>query len=78
MQFRGLIIAYEEGILSNDMTLASAFWRNWVSNKTQTDPQGLSRLVEYIRKQVQVMDEGDTVKLLKEGTIKMAKLTLNK
>ncbi|XP_003384330.1 PREDICTED: ubiquinol-cytochrome-c reductase complex assembly factor 1-like [Amphimedon queenslandica] len=76
LQFRGLIIAYEEGLLSNDMTLASAFWRNWISKKSETDPEGLSQLVEYVRKQVQVMDKGDTDKLLREGTIKMAKLTL--
>lgn len=77
-EFRGLIVAYEEGLLSDDMTLASAFWRNWVSDKTLTDPQVLSLLVEYVRKQVKEMDKSNTEALLTTGNINLLSLNLNK
>lgn len=77
-EFRGLIIAYEEGLLSDDMTLASAFWRNWVSDKTLTNPQVLSLLVEYVRQQVKEMDKSNTEALLATGNINILSLNLNK
>lgn len=75
-EFRGLIIAYEEGLLSSDRALASAFWRNWISNKDTTDPQVLAALVDYVRSQVKIMDSSDHEELLTKGIINIHPLVL--
>lgn len=71
-------MAYEEGLLINDRALAGALWRNWVHDKTTTDPEMLSLLVMYIRSQVYEMDKIDSNDLLTNGASNMLPLTLNR
>ena len=57
------------------LTLSS--FRNLISDKEQTDPTQIAAVVDYIRKQVMIMDEGDSEQLLRKGQIKMYPLALS-
>lgn len=50
-QFRGALIGYDEGWLTNDMVLANMVWRR-VFNQECNDPEKVELVVKYIRKQV--------------------------
>ncbi|KAL5490880.1 hypothetical protein EMCRGX_G016073 [Ephydatia muelleri] len=75
-EFYGLVIAYDEGLLTDDRTMAAAVWRNLVSDKENTEPTQLALAVDYIRRQVKVMDEGDSELLLRKGQVQMYPLAL--
>lgn len=75
-EFRGLIFAYEEGLLTDDKTLAAAVWRNFVHDKSRTDPVILSTLVAYIRSQVKEMDSTDQETLLTTGRMNICALSI--
>jgi cytochrome b pre-mRNA-processing protein 3 len=67
--FYGLILAYDEGLLSHDRVLAASIWRNMFHNKKNTDASNLARFVEYVRKQVLHLENIDSEKLLTTGEI---------
>ncbi|KAI8497468.1 Ubiquinol-cytochrome-c reductase complex assembly factor 1 [Branchiostoma belcheri] len=67
-QFYAMIFSYDEGIICDDRTLAAAVWRT-VFNKSCDDPEKVERLVAYIRKQMQHIDDLDTEQLLKYGKV---------
>ncbi|KAJ7351006.1 Ubiquinol-cytochrome-c reductase complex assembly factor 1 [Desmophyllum pertusum] len=69
-QFHALIIAYDEGLLSDDTVLATTIWRNLFSNKKHTDAEQLGRLVEYVRKNVQYLESIPGEHLLHDGSFK--------
>jgi cytochrome b pre-mRNA-processing protein 3 len=68
-EFYGLILAYDEGLLSHDRVLAASIWRNMFHNKKSTDASNLASFVEYIRKQVLYLDGINTEKLFTTGEI---------
>ena len=68
-EFYGLILAYDEGLLSHDRVLAASIWRNMFQNKKSTDALNLASFVEYIRKQVLHLDGIDSEKLFTTGKI---------
>lgn len=78
MEFRGLIVAYEEGLLTDDRRLAGAIWRNFVDDKLSTDVESISRMVDYVRAQVKKMDETDREALMKTGKMDFLPLSLRK
>ena len=47
-----------------------------MSDKENTDPIQLALVVDYIRRQVKVMDEGDSELLLRKGQVQMYPLAL--
>lgn len=51
LQFNAAIIAYDEGILSDDKVLAGALWRTFF-NSSCSNPEQLEKLVHYVRKNV--------------------------
>jgi cytochrome b pre-mRNA-processing protein 3 len=51
-QFQAAMIGYDEGLLSDDKTLAGAVWRTFLQQDCN-EPENVERLVHYIRKQVQ-------------------------
>lgn len=75
-EFRGLIFAYEEGLLTDDRTLAAALWRNLIFDKSNTNPEILECLVKYVRQQVKEMDGTERDQLLSHGTMTILPLTL--
>ncbi|XP_065652462.1 ubiquinol-cytochrome-c reductase complex assembly factor 1 isoform X3 [Hydra vulgaris] len=68
-QFHGLIIAFDEALLSHDTVLASALWRNLFAEKSKSDPENIALLVEYIRKQIHHLESLDSEALLNNGEI---------
>lgn len=68
-QFYGLTIAYDEGLLCDDTVLATVLWRNLFYNKERTDAEQLARLVEYVRKNVQHLDNISSEQILCDGNI---------
>lgn len=55
--FRGLTVAYDEGILKNDAVLAAAFWRNLFQTTPNTvDFEKLAKIVNYFWKNMKLLD----------------------
>lgn len=50
-QFQAALIAYDEGLQSNDVVLAGALWRRFYQQK-DVAPEHLDLLIKYIRKHV--------------------------
>uniref|UniRef100_A0A8C5QMS1 Ubiquinol-cytochrome c reductase complex assembly factor 1 n=1 Tax=Leptobrachium leishanense TaxID=445787 RepID=A0A8C5QMS1_9ANUR len=66
--FYASIFGYDEGIISDDRTLAAALWRN-LFNQQCEDPRKLELMVEYVRKQVQYLDSVNGEDLLLTGEV---------
>lgn len=54
-QFQAALIAYDEGLQSDDITLAGAIWRR-LYQQQEANPEHLDCMVKYIRKQVRYLD----------------------
>jgi hypothetical protein len=55
--YRGLTIAYDEGITKDDAVLAAAFWRNLFQNTlTSVDFEKLAKVVNYFWKNMKLLD----------------------
>lgn len=54
-QFQAALIAYDEGIMSDDRVLACALWRRFFEMKCD-DYAHIERLVKYVRKQALMLD----------------------
>ena len=48
-QFRGLLLAYDEGLVKGDAVLASALWRNLFKGDPDVDARALATLVSWVR-----------------------------
>lgn len=53
--FQAALFSYDEGLLSDDKTLASALWRRLFS-KSCNDPERLECCVQYVRRQAAYLD----------------------
>ncbi|KAG9353415.1 hypothetical protein JZ751_018011 [Albula glossodonta] len=62
-------LSFPHGILSDDCVLAAALWRI-LFNKQCDDPRQLELMVEYVRKQMQLIDALDGEDLLLTGEVK--------
>ncbi|PFH59996.1 hypothetical protein XA68_11579 [Ophiocordyceps unilateralis] len=49
IQWRGLLLAYDEGLIKGDAILASAVWRNLFKGSPETDPRALLAVVGWMR-----------------------------
>ncbi|KAF4461557.1 hypothetical protein FALBO_11643 [Fusarium albosuccineum] len=49
VQWRGLLLAYDEGLIKGDAILASAVWRNLFKGSPDTDPRALVAIVGWMR-----------------------------
>ncbi|KAJ8941459.1 hypothetical protein NQ318_016899 [Aromia moschata] len=67
-QLQAALIAYDEGLQTDDMVLASALWRRFYQFEG-VDLDHLEKLVKYVRKQITLLDSTSSDKLLKEGTV---------
>ncbi|XP_037816253.1 ubiquinol-cytochrome-c reductase complex assembly factor 1 [Lucilia sericata] len=54
-QFQAALIAYDEGIMSEDRVLAAALWRRFFELNCE-EYERIERLVKYVRSQVQMLD----------------------
>ncbi|KAG5981534.1 hypothetical protein E4U55_002838 [Claviceps digitariae] len=49
VQWRGLLLAYDEGLIKGDAVLASAVWRNLFKGSPDADPRALCAIVGWMR-----------------------------
>jgi cytochrome b pre-mRNA-processing protein 3 len=49
VQWRGLILAYDEGIVKGDAVLAEALWRNLFKTREDIDVRALAAVVAWVR-----------------------------
>ncbi|PNP38603.1 hypothetical protein TGAMA5MH_09474 [Trichoderma gamsii] len=49
VQWRGLLLAYDEGLIKGDAVLASAVWRNLFKGDPGVDPRALVAIVGWMR-----------------------------
>lgn len=49
VQWRGLLLAYDEGLIKGDPILASAVWRNLFKGSPDVDPRHLLAIVGWMR-----------------------------
>lgn len=49
------MIAYDEGIMSDDKVLASSLWRRFFERNSE-DYVAIEELVKYVRRQVHMLD----------------------
>lgn len=49
VQWRGLLLAYDEGLVKGDAVLASAVWRNLFKGDPGADPRSLAAVVGWMR-----------------------------
>ncbi|XP_022919312.1 ubiquinol-cytochrome-c reductase complex assembly factor 1 [Onthophagus taurus] len=54
-QFQAALIAYDEGLQSDDCVLAGAIWRR-MYQRNEVDPENLELLIKYIRKHLRMLD----------------------
>jgi len=57
IQWRGLLFAYDEGLVRGDPVLASAVWRNVFKGGERVDVRGLAAIVGYMRKSLMELDK---------------------
>ncbi|KAB5558585.1 ubiquinol-cytochrome C chaperone-domain-containing protein [Coniochaeta sp. 2T2.1] len=56
-QWRGLLLAYDEGVAKGDAVLASAVWRNLFKGKEDVDLRNLAAVVSWMRLMLKNLDK---------------------
>ncbi len=56
VQWRGLLLAYDEGLVKGDAILASAIWRNLFKGDPDVDPRALVAIVGWIRSSLAALE----------------------
>ncbi|CAR30183.1 Cbp3p [Lachancea thermotolerans CBS 6340] len=56
-QLRGAVFAYDEGLFTDDSTLAAAIWRNLFGGRKNVDMVHLEATVRYVRAQIYVLSK---------------------
>ncbi|KAK3380185.1 ubiquinol-cytochrome C chaperone-domain-containing protein [Lasiosphaeria ovina] len=67
VQWRGLLLAYDEGLVRGDAVLASAVWRNLYKARADVDVRALAAVVSWIRACLVRFERMDDVELLAGG-----------
>lgn len=67
--FRAFLFGFDEGLLSNDTVLAAAVWRHLLEMQDINDHALLGELCDYIRKNVQHLENISDVDILKNGIV---------
>ena len=57
VQWRGLILAYDEGLVKGDAVLASAVWRNLFKGREDVDVRSLAAVVGWMRSGLRELGE---------------------
>lgn len=56
-QLLGCTISYDEGLMSDDITLGAALWRNLLNGNPNADMRHIEALVGYVRLQLYVLNK---------------------
>lgn len=52
IQWRGILAAYDEGLVKGDAVMAAAVWRNIFKGAEDVDPVQLATVVSYLRREI--------------------------
>jgi cytochrome b pre-mRNA-processing protein 3 len=52
VQWRGILAAYDEGLVKGDAVMAAAVWRNVFKGADDVDPIQLATVVSYLRREI--------------------------
>lgn len=67
--FRGFLVGFDEGLLSDDTVLAGAVWRHLFEQAPIKDYANVAKIVDYIRKNAQHLDAINEIDYLKYGIV---------
>ncbi|KAF4121199.1 cytochrome b pre-mRNA-processing protein 3 [Geosmithia morbida] len=56
VQWRGVMVAYDEGLVKGDAVLASAVWRNLFKGDPEADPRALAAIVGWVRSSLKSLE----------------------
>jgi len=59
LQWRGILAAYDEGLIKGDAVLAGAVWRNMWKGKEDIDWEKVAMVVAYMRRTISTLDKVD-------------------
>ncbi|KAI0603045.1 hypothetical protein F4775DRAFT_9868 [Biscogniauxia sp. FL1348] len=57
VQWRGVVVAYDEGVAKGDTVLASAVWRNVFKAREDVDVRALAAIVSWMRLCLKMLDQ---------------------
>ncbi|KAK5118399.1 hypothetical protein LTR62_002913 [Meristemomyces frigidus] len=57
LQWRGLLLSYDEGLIGGDAVMATAVWRNLYRGGLETDVRDLGTVVAYMRRELARLGE---------------------
>jgi cytochrome b pre-mRNA-processing protein 3 len=56
VQWRGLLVAYDEGLVKGDAMLAAAVWRNVFKGEEEVDVRKVATVVSYMRRTLKALE----------------------
>ena len=56
-QLLGCVLSYDEGLMTDDITLAAALWRNIFNGNPNADMRHIEALLGYVRQQLYVLNK---------------------
>lgn len=56
MTWRGVMLAYDEGLVKGDAVMAAAVWRNVFGSREDVDMRHVAAVVSYMRRSVKQLD----------------------
>jgi cytochrome b pre-mRNA-processing protein 3 len=69
IQWRGLLAAYDEGLMKGDAVLAAAIWRNVFKANEDVDIKVLAQIVSYMRRALKGLDSMPDEKIMQAGLL---------
>lgn len=57
MTWRGVILAYDEGLVKGDAVMAAAVWRNVFRSKEDVDMRHVAAIVSWMRRSIRHLDQ---------------------
>lgn len=63
VQWRGILFAYDEGLVRGDAVLASAVWRNVWKGGEDVDVKALAKVIAYMRKSLMDLEATEDLEM---------------
>ena len=73
VQWRGLLLAYDEGLVKGDAVLASAVWRNLFKGSPDADPRALLAIVGWMRSSLAALEAASDLTFVQRAQDILAK-----
>lgn len=69
VQWRGVVLAYDEGLVKGDAVLAAAVWRNLFKASEDVDVRALAAIVSWMRSSLKYLDSMEDAGLALHPTL---------